>query len=297
MEYKHRYNSKSGKAKFRGRLATAIVAILSILLIAAILALSPAGEYLMQKVVTPLFSGLKEKKDVDIISALKQQDDKSQTASPTAATPQPTHRILTIEERPFFILQMGSYLEQEAANNHAEQIRLFGAGGTVLADGSVFRVFAAAYMDEQSLEKVQSQVRADGFEATPYITEKKILKITLDGDKETVETIEEAVNLINEIPSRLTEISLSYDRGEMSAKQIINEIDSILKRCKELTVSMEKIKEDSVSLILQLIQKYSENLSTFLQEHDTMSTEMLSGELKHLQLSIIIDYILFFDRK
>ena len=297
MEYKHRYNSKSGKSKSNGRLAPAIVVMLSILLIAAILALSPAGEYLMQKVISPLFSGIKEKKDVDIVSALKQQDNKSQTALPTAVTPQPTHRILTIEEIPFYILQMGSYLEKDAANNHAEQIRRFGAGGAVFADGPVFRVFAAAYDGEESLVKVQSQVRSDGFEATPYITEKKVLKLTLDGDKEAVEAIEKSVLMMNDVPNRLTEMCLSYDKGELTEEQIVEVIESICAGCAEYDALLEKIKGDSISAIRELIRKYSENLSTFLKEHDTMSSEMFSGELKQLQLSIIIDYILFFDQK
>ena len=297
MENKHRYNSKSAKSKGKGRFATALVVVLSIILVAAILALSPAGDYLMQEVISPLFSCIKEKKDVDIVSALKQQDDKTPAASPDSSTPQPTHRILTVEEKPFYILQIGSFLQKEAANNHAEQIRRFGAAGTVLADGSVFRVFAAAYTDEQSLVKVQSQVRADGFEATPYITEKKVLKLTLDGDKEAVETIEEAVRLMNEVPNRLTEMSLSFDKGELKEEQITAEIESINIKCSEIYTLLEIIKEESIMSIRQLIQKYSENLSTFLKEHDTMSPEMFSGELKQLQLSAIIDYILFFDQK
>lgn len=298
MEYKRRTSARNSKSKGSGRIFTAVVIILSIILIAGILVFSPAGDYLLAHVLAPVFSCSKEKKEnQSIVSALEQQD---QTIANLPSSPKPSekaHQVITIDETPYYILQMGAFLEQNAAETHAEEIRRLGAGGTVYADGSVYRVFAAAYTDEESLTKVQAQVRSDGFEATPYITEKKAIKLTLEGDVQAVRNIEEAVQLMNRLPNELCYISLSFDKGETDEAEMTAALQKLSADCKQCLEIIDTKTQNPISPICELLKKYHEKLSTFLYGHDTMNTEMLSGELKNLQLSILIDYILFFEQK
>ena len=153
MEHKH-VSSKTGNArKGSGRIGTAVFLIVSIVLIAGIVVLSPLGESLMTHVITPIASCRSAGSDHSIVSALKQQEDVQATASPSIVPNSKKHETITIEERPFYILQMGAFTDAAAADQHASEILRMGAGGTVFQDGSVFRVFAAAYMDEASLKK------------------------------------------------------------------------------------------------------------------------------------------------
>lgn len=297
MEKRRHIPSNRHSAKQPGGFGTAVVVIVSLILIAAIVVLSPIGNYLLENVFTPVYSCVTgENEDQEIVSALKQQDAQ-RTPVPTAIPTVKAHEVISIEETPFYILQMGAFTDESAANEHAEEIRRLGAAGVVYTEGSVFRVFAAAYTDETSLVRVQSQVRADGFEATPYITEKKALKLTADGDAEAVQIVRDAVQLMNEVPKQLCEISLSYDKNERDAAQTIKGIRELRDQSSECIEALAQIADESVQPIKALIGKYEEKLSTFLKEHDTMDTEMLSGELKQLQLSAIIDYILFFEKK
>ena len=145
--------------------------------------------------------------------------------------------------------------------------------------------------------KVQAQVRADGFEATPYITEKSVLKVTLEGDAEIVQNVKDAIRLLNTIPKELCNISLSFDKGELDEVKTAEAVQSLYDNCK-LSCDLIKTEESSsIYPIYELLKKDSENLSTFLREHDTMNPEIMSGDFKHLQLSVLIDYILFFDQK
>ena len=293
MEHKRHSAAKpSSKAAYSG-FGTAIFVIASIVLIACIIVLSPIGNYLTEHVIMPL--SCKSANDSDIVSALKQQDA-DKTAEPTTpALTEKEHKVITIEETPFFILQMGAFVNADDAARHADEIIRMGAGGAVYQDGSVYRVFAAAYTDESSLMKVQSQVRSDGFEATPYITESKSIRITLDGDQQAIKNISDATKMLNDIPRDLCSLCLSFDKGEIDDKALCNTLTE--KHCEILASakSLEQIKTTDVSSIPTLLEKYAKNISTFLDEHDTMNAEMFSGSLKHLQLSTIIDYILFFD--
>ena len=294
MEHKRHSAAKSSSRATGGGFGTVIFVIASIVLIAGIVVLSPLGNYLMEHVITPLSDKLSAT-DKDIVSALKQQES-VHSPVPTVSVPtENTHKVITIEETPFYILQMGAFVNVDDAAQHADEIMRMGAGGAVYRDGSVYRVFAAAYSDESSLKKVQSQVRSDGFEATPYITESKSLRITLDGDHQAIKLVSDASQMLNDIPKELCDLCLSFDKGEIEE----NTLDNILKEkqsaCLAAASSLEQINPTEVSSISTLLRKYAKNISTFLDEHDTINTEMISGLLKHLQLMVIIDYILFFD--
>jgi hypothetical protein len=298
MEHKHHSVSRSASGTGSGRIGAVVFVIASIVLIAGIIALSPLGSYLSEHVITPLLSCVHETTDdTSIVSALKQQEERQSSASPEPKPSEQSHEVIVIEEVPFYILQMGTFTKEDAAGEHADEIRRMGAGGTLFHDGSVFRVFAAAYTDESSLIKVQSQVRSDGFEATPYITESNALKITLNGDKKAVDVVTKAVKTLNGIPSELCAVCLSFDKGELNDADLRKELQAKQNLCTESLKEMEQINTADLAVVKDLLQKYVKNISTFLGEHDTMNTEMISGELKHLQLSVIIDYILFFDRK
>ena len=151
MEYKHHFSSRNKKANHSNRFLSAIIVIIFLGLIAGVLVFSPAGDYLLTNVLSPVFSCSKEKEeDRKIITALNQQDEKYTQNNSTAKPSEKTHQVITIDEIPLFILQMGSFLEQEAAEHHADEIRQLGAGGAVFVDGSIYRVFAAAYLDDKS---------------------------------------------------------------------------------------------------------------------------------------------------
>ena len=294
MEHKRHSAAKPSSRTAFGGFGTAVFVIASVVLIACIIVLSPIGNYLMEHVITPL-SCKPSVNDADIVSALKQQD-LHPTEVPTAlASPEIEHKVIMIEETPFYILQMGAFVNVDDAARHADEIMRMGAGGAVYRDGSVYRVFAAAYSDESSLKKVQSQVRSDGFEATPYITESRSLRITLDGDQQAIKYISDAVQIMSDIPNDLCSLCLLFDKGELDDKTLCAKLTEKRTEILACTETLKQFKTSDVSSIQTLLEKYAKNISTFLDEHDTMETEMISGSLKHLQLSTIIDYILFFN--
>ena len=122
MEYRTHTHARSVRLRRKNAAGTAVVVILSLGLIAAIVALSPLGTFLSDNVFVPLFQWFKgEDPDQKIVSALSQQEN-SASASPSAApTEQPPKEIvLNVDEKPFYILQMGVFTDELAAEEHAE---------------------------------------------------------------------------------------------------------------------------------------------------------------------------------
>lgn len=297
MEHKRRSGARNRSLSGSGKLGVALLIVLTLIVAAVVIVLSPLGDYLLTNVWNPVFSCAAEpESDEKIVSALKAQDEQPK---PTE-TPKPVEKereTITIDETTFYILQMGSFLNADDAETHAAEIRRMGAAGTVMVDGSVYRVFAAAYLDEASLMKVQSQVRSDGFEATPYITESRAMKITLDGDREAVASLREAVAILNDVPASLCGLCLQYDKGELDPDRVKTQLKQLFGTCSDADLCVGRISDASVMPIAGLLAKYEENISTFLREHDTMDEKSLSSELKYLQFEVIKDYISFFDRK
>lgn len=298
MEHKHRITRKSSDTRGYYGLLTALAIVLILAVIAGVIVFSPIGQYLNDSVIGPLFSCTEEKKeDQKIVSALSAQDKPTPASTPSPKPAEPVHSSVTVEETPFYILQMGAFTTREDAEKHAAEIRRMGAGGLVYPEGSVFRVFAAAYTDENSLLKVQSQVRADGFEATPYITDKKAVKITFEGDPKAVAALKASAELINSIPVRLCELCLSFDKNEISGPEAMDALQKLLASCETSRSALISIGNESVDPIGNLLAGYTEKISTFVQDNDMIEQKTASGELKRLQLAVIADYILFFDRK
>ena len=212
------------------RLITAIVVMASIVLIGVMIWLSPLGPMLKEHVIDPIAAFVRgETRDSDIVSALKTQDEQQETPSPSpSATPNPVKKTVeTVHATPYYILQMGTFLETASAKEHAQKIMELGAAGVVYEDGAVYRVFAAAYTDEESLIKVQSQVRADGFEATPYITEQNTVKITLEGVEQAICDAQAAIGYLSTVPDELCKLSLSYDKGQVTAQETVQKLVAV----------------------------------------------------------------------
>lgn len=298
MEYRHP-RTHSVRLKRKSAFGTAIVVILSVGLIALIIALSPIGAFLSDHVFVPLFETLTgSDRDQKIVSALAGQEA-AKTVQPSAepSTAPRQERVLNVDETPFYILQMGVFTEESAAEEHAEEIRRMGAGGFVYHDNAVYRVFAAAYLDEDSLVKVQGQVRSDGFEATPYITDSARIRITLSGDGNAIKETEQTVSFLREIPESLSKLALSFDKGECDAQELKQTIRTMLEACNAKLAFFDTVKDESAAQFRTVLEKYQKSVSTFLNEYDSIVSDECASALKHLQLETIIDYILFFDQE
>ena len=145
--------------------------------------------------------------------------------------------------------------------------------------------------------QVQSQVRGDGFEATPYITDQNAVKITLKGNQTAVKNAEEAIGFLSEVPGELTNISLQFDRAEIGKEEVFKKIEAFADQAETLSDSLKNVNNDTLKPVVSIILKYQESISTFLQNCDSISERDIASALKSLQIETILHYIQFFDQK
>ena len=297
-----RQRERKNSEKPTGAWITTAVILASVVLIGVMIWLSPLGAWIREHVIEPVTVFVKgEPSDKSIVSALKTQETQA-SVTPTASpdvTPDPVKKtVKTVQATPFYILQMGTYLDLSTAQEHADTLQQMGAAGVIYPDGSVYRVFAAAYRDESSLLRVQAQVRADGFEATPYITEQSTVRITLEGTETAISEASSAIDCLGSVPQQLCEISLSYDKKLLDRKQVLEKLNELISAAESVTETFRTQTDgEMLQPVLSVIRKYRDTISTFAEECDTISENELSGALKRLQIETILNYIRFFDQK
>jgi len=202
-------------------------------------------------------------------------------------TPDASERLILFPEQLHYYLQMGYYSDRTSADIQAKFIQSIGGAGYVYYDGEKYRVFAACYADQRSAEKVQEQIRADGYDSATYILQTDAVKIRY-AYPEDYDTEWNLSNLVCELPGEVLAIILETDRQNLDPIQAnaqLNEL--ILKIDAQRTAIAEYPEFESIHEYLGACKTF---LSTFEQSGGTLTKAEYSANLKHVQISISILY-------
>ena len=102
--------------------------------------------------------------------------------------------------------------------------------------------------------------------------------------------------LLTEVPNTLSDLSLSLDKETVDGAEYRQSLNELSDRISELLNQFQTFPSDSIKPFQTILEKYRNRISTFLQEHDTI-TKMNASECKLLQIECITDYILFFEQE
>ena len=289
---RHSYRKVRNSQTNSGLFAILVLAL--IVVIALIFAFSPVGDTIRTVMVEPLMER--------IASIRKRQEPIQETMAQMTAepsmepTPTPVHtETMTIAPKTFYILQMGQYTEESEAILVAAQNQSMGGGGYVYEDDGIYRLFAAAYTDANSLTSVQQQIRRDGYVNESYITKANTVHITFEGAPEAITIFQNAIDTMETCPIKLSNLSIAYDKGEVQAAEIVEKLQETLRDIDEHLEDLEKIDSEDIILIKGTLKNYRESISTFLLEHDSIHRDRYAGALRYLQLSLIDQYLHFFE--
>ena len=260
------------------------VAVLLILCALALILVftSGAASWISDNILLPVGS---------FLGIAKRQDPRdSLLAQEGGATPSPdaNERQILLPEQLQYYLQMGYYSDRTSADIQAKFIQSIGGAGYVYYDGSKYRVFAACYRDQTSAEKVQEQIRADGYDSATYIIQTDAVKIrysypeSMDGDGLNLS------NLACELGNEAMDIILEIDKQNLDAIGANAQLaDLILKIDTQLAAIAEYMEFDA---IYEYLGSCKALLSTFCETSGTLSKVEYSTNLKHVQISISIMY-------
>ncbi|MDO4564616.1 MAG: hypothetical protein Q4C04_03250 [Clostridia bacterium] len=285
MDYRSRSIRNSEEQKGGGRAIAFIVVSVAMILF---IVFTTVGKSCASGLWGAIFGKSKDEENQEIIDNLSEQEA-------NLSTPDLYSGQVTVPARNFYLLQMGQYSDSETAATQAYTIQTMGAGGYVYYDGMLYRVMAAAYPDENSLSKVQDQVRSAGYSNSAYILSTDALTITVEGEEDRVEEVSEVIAVAMELPNKLYDCYISYDKGELDNASLQDEVRTLYR---ELTGAYGQIMTETSESVKYIAQFLSDNmslLSTFLELDATIDQTVLSSEIKRLHLQTIVRFSDFID--
>lgn len=260
---------------------------------AGIFAFSPIGTQIRDRVLLPLMHSVVPSPSAapveQAMAITTPAPEAEQSAAPVAET------TVMVKKQPYYILQMGSYDAESDAQLVSNELQSMGGGGFVYHKDGLYRLFAAAYTDPDSLKTVQAQIRRDGFMNEAFITESASVQILVKGDEQAVELFQSAVKHMERVPNDLCSIALRYDKNELNKDAVRKEIVALEKETKSALDGLDLIDAQNAAAVKQTLTAYENALSTYLLGYDTIVSEFYAGALRHLQLELILQYTDFFE--
>lgn len=287
MDYKSRRTRTDSEHKSPvGMIIFVLISIAMILFIV----LTAKGKSCESSIFATIFGNDKELENKKIVDAISQQESAMPSMTPSVTA---SADSLRLDSQSFFILQMGQYADELTANAQAKTIQAMGAGGFVHNDGKIFRVFAAAYSDQTSLQKVQEQIRTAGFEGTAYIMTSDTLTVNAQGDQTQLASMKRVLDLLFVLPSKLSDLSLEYDKGNLSLQECIDKAEVWEEELSKEYSIISSNNTDNVKYICSYVRDNIELLSTFSSINDNIDVNEASSTIKRLQLETIISFVRF----
>ena len=244
------------------------------------------GDKLVNEYIAPTFAELLGKATPTAQAVFAQPQE-------LISTPVPVESIaFELPESSWYLLQMGTYADPEQAHLQAQHIQALGAGGYIFEDKQGFwRVFAAAYADQDSLLQVQKQIQDRGYENTAYSIHPKGVAITLTGDRQEAQAVEQAMQTIWNVPGLLTDFSLTYDGQGLSALEAAERLSKLFM---DITDARKLLQQEDSQGAARELDAYAgtilDNISTFLTKSAIMNQTECAAALKHLQIDCIMEY-------
>ena len=289
--YENRYAQRHRKTGRRYTGGSVVFILLCCALSAFLLGTSYWGDKLVNRYIVPTFARIMGKAATPEPSDLPVMAPSSQQTNADASSAA-DKIVFELPETSWYLLQMGAYADPEEAHAQAQTIQSMGAGGYVYEDEQGFsRVFAAAYRDQESLLKVQQQVRSSGYENTAYSIHPDGIQVTLTGVSSDVQKLKTAAETIRDIPGILTDFALKYDEKDLTPAQAIQFMNELSVSLSAARLCFEGLKDTAP---MGQMDEYAgwimDSISTFLAKSDTMNKIECGAAIKHFQIESILKY-------
>lgn len=261
-----------------------VLVLVVFLVIAYLIGASKFGTWLATKVVAPIIRGSSPTVTSELIRP---------SASPTPSSTTDTDTlVISLPAIHCYAIQIGVYEKKENADAQSESLKKLGAAGYVQPDGVLYRVLAAGYPEETSMEKVRMQLLNEGLDSRPYEISANGLRLRVNGTDDQLEKLEAALSFAAALPGQLSRAAIAFDRDAQSTASGISVIKGIRDDCESHAAVINELC-DHADTTLRPIANYLVDINDLLTDLCTDSdveTIRFSAALKHLYLEAVYGY-------
>lgn len=229
MEHVRRRKRRKKETKSTGAGKVIFVLLIAGALI-YVFAISRVGTWLVENALVPFL----ETMDSFLWGDDDQSEQPQKTDQSNIVLPQSANTAETVTAEAVlpamncYALQMGAFSELGNAQTEAASVQKMGAGGYVLKDGDRYRVLAAGYGDEGSLQQVREQLKEQQLDTTGFTIHAPQNTLRLTGSQEQIAAVEKGFAALNTLQTQLCELAIAYDRDGMSPEQGVDQAQQLL---------------------------------------------------------------------
>lgn len=244
---------------------------LILLVVAAVIYLivaGKAGSFLSDKIVKP------------VVSFFTQNTDKDSEENPAVETVGVNVKFPAFE---MYLLQVGIFSEESNAEKSSAEISSMGGAGYIREENGDHRVIISGYATKDDAENVKERLLSEQNMETK-ILELQVPEVTytLNTEQSVLEEFTEIAKRSAEYPTKLMELSLQFDKGEVSADSINTELELLLDEVKQYKITLEGFSGESEDVLLQKAYSF---YTTLVNEYSAFAGDMteieLSARIKH----------------
>jgi len=291
MEFRRRKRRRRSSARSGGGTGKVIVTLVLIALVVYLISASAAGTWIAQNVIAPVFAAFdnmgKEGSAARTPSA---------TAAPTAASgdgqAQTVTEEVSVPAMECFALQMGVYTNEDNARAEAEVLQKRGAGGYILNDNGQYRVLAAAYADQTSLNQVREQLTAEGMESASFTFTAPVSTLRITATQTQLTRIKDGIAALDQIQKDMGAASLAFDKEKQEVSEGLSKAAVLKQQLSDAKSAFLADETDGNEVLLDVADCFEayEDALTDLAAHQTNSFVDFSSRMKYTHLCIADAY-------
>lgn len=275
-----------------GRAFSVVVLLLSL---AFVIVSLTAGDWVNEKVVTPVLS---------IFSGEKSSADQPQsilTNSPALNIPSATgarqSESIKVDAKAYYLLQGGIYSDLTNAAAASAELKQSGGGGYIIDEGDKKRVILSAYLTDTDAKTIRDRLKTEAnMETYVYANNLPEFSVSVGATSDQISIIKDAFALPTYTIDNLIKISENYDKGT-DQNATMSDLKAKAAAVKEKFINnvLPDDKNQSLLEVLSYISSLCDKIEK-LPSDLTQKTLETSSELKYNIIEIIDSYSQFISR-
>jgi len=252
------------------------------------------GSFISDNIVTPvmsLISGESPAESQNTNTVTESDAVESTTAQPSASASSSagteTQKI-EVAAKSIYLLQEGVYSDENNAKSAAEAIKKRGGAGYILKDDK-YRVLLSAYQTEDEATSVKKRLAdEEDMETSTHELKRGQISFNITADKNTVKVISDAFSQSDDVMASLYDVTLKYDKQQITSDDVMTEISSIEDDIKDTISNLSGVLDQEDNEVVQQLHDYYSSFNDSLKniQDKTASEVEISSGLKYTYIEL-----------
>ena len=232
---------------------------------------------------------LREKLGLPLGFSLQSPVEKSTKLTPSPAESALDECEITLSGRSWYALQLGAFTQENAAYQLSQEFIPRGAAGYVCHQGSIYRVYAAAYPTRSEAQSVQTRLSEQGVSTYIQPCGEEALTLRAAGTRKQLAVVRDIFSYLDTLSQKFFTLSSRLDKNEITAAEAFSALSSESSTCLALANTLSAAFDDHLPPAAQVLSDLLTMISLECESaQNSQSAARAGAALKRSHFAVII---------